>query len=159
MNNNGLLIQKFYTSFQNKDYKGMQECYADNVSFSDNAFPALKGKQAGAMWHMLISGGKDLQLTFEPVKANDTHGSCDWTATYTFSLTGRKVTNKIHAEFDFSNGKIIRHKDSFDFYNWAKQAFGLTGLLLGWTRFFRNKVQSTAGSTLNTFIEKHEEYK
>src|SRR5688572_22143160 len=109
MNTNEQLINRFYTSFKNKDYRGMQSCYADYIVFSDNAFPNLEGKQAGAMWHMLIAGGKDLALTFDSVTANDKTGTANWTATYTFSLTGNKVVNHIHAEFEFENGKIIRH--------------------------------------------------
>lgn len=152
------LIQKFYTSFQKKDFKAMQECYADGVHFSDDAFPGLIGKQAKAMWHMLAIGGKDLQLTFSNVTANETTGSCDWVATYTFSLTGNKVINKVHAEFEFNNGKITRHTDSFDFYKWAGQAFGFKGQLLGWTSFFKNKVQATTKSRLAAFIKLHPEY-
>lgn len=159
MNANEQLITSFYTAFKNKDYKGMQACYADNVQFSDNAFPNLKGKQAGAMWHMLLSGAKDLQVAFSNVTANDKTGSADWVAVYTFTLTGNKVTNRIHAGFEFANGKIVKHTDSFDFYAWAKQAFGFKGTLLGWTGFFKNQLQAQTTKRLQGFIEKNTEYK
>ena len=159
MNNNEQLITRFYTAFANKDYKGMQACYADNVEFSDNAFPGLKGKRAKAMWHMLIIAGKDMQLTFTNVKANETNGSADWTAVYSFSLTGRQVTNHIHAEFEFQNGLIIKHSDTFDFWKWASQAFGFKGGLLGWTSFFKKKIQTVTSQRLQSFIDKNGEYK
>jgi hypothetical protein len=54
------------------------------------------------------------------------------------------VINKIKANFVFENGKIKEHKDSFDFYKWAKQALGFKGLLLGWTSFLHNKVKQQA---------------
>jgi ketosteroid isomerase-like protein len=159
MNDNEKLIQQFYTCFQNKDYKGMQACYTDDILFSDNAFVGLKGKRAKAMWHMLAVTGRDLQLTFEGIKADQFTGSCNWIATYTFSLTGNRVVNHVHAEFIFRDGKIAQHLDSFDFWKWASQAFGLRGRLLGWTSFFRNKVQSVTKERLNAFIEKNPEYK
>ena len=158
MNANQELITRFYNSFIKKDYAGMQSCYADDIEFSDNAFPGLKGNEAKAMWHMLILSGKDMQLTFSNVKANETHGSADWVATYTFSLTGRKVINRVHADFEFKNGKITRHDDTFDFYKWASQAFGIKGIMLGWTSFFKNKIQGVTKERLQTFIAKNPVY-
>ena len=158
MNSNEQTITRFYTAFANKDYKGMQGCYADSVQFSDNAFPGLKGKQAKAMWHMLVYAGKDMQLTFSNVTANYTTGSADWVATYSFSLTGRKVVNHVHADFEFSNGIITKHTDTFDFWKWASHAFGAKGVLLGWTRFFKNKVQAITRERLQAFIAKNPDY-
>lgn len=154
MNANELLIQKFYTCFQNKDYKGMQDCYADNALFNDSVFKNLSSSQVKAMWEMLIKNGKDLRLDFKDIKATETTGTAHWDVHYTFSKTGNKVTNRIDASFTFENGKIVSHTDDFDFYTWAKQALGTTGILLGWTAFMKNKVQKTAIESLNTFMNK-----
>lgn len=151
---NETLITHFYTCFQNKDYAGMQACYADEATFSDSAFVDLNAAQVRAMWKMLLLGGKDLQVIFRDVQADDQKGSAYWEATYTFSATGRKVLNKIHANFEFENGKIKKHRDHFNFYAWARQAFGITGLLLGWTPYFQQKVQSTAKGNLERFMQK-----
>ncbi len=148
------LIQKFYTSFQNKDYKGMQDCYADTATFSDSVFKNLDAKKVKAMWHMLVSGGKDMKLTFSNVHADENSGSCDWVAEYTFSLTGNKVINRIHAEFKFKEGKIISHQDAFNFYKWARQAFGLKGFFFGWTNWFQETIQNKSADKLQVFIEK-----
>lgn len=159
MNNNEKLINRFYTAFARKDYKAMQDCYADDIEFSDNAFPNLRGKMAKAMWHMLANAGNDMALTFSNVKADETTGSADWTATYTFSLTGRKVVNNVHAGFKFKDGKIYRHTDTFNFWKWSSQAFGLKGKLLGFTSFFRNKIQSAAHERLQSFIDQNPCYR
>jgi ketosteroid isomerase-like protein len=146
------LITQFYTCFQNKDYKGMQECYADNATFSDPVFNNLNSHQVKAMWEMLLKTGKDLRLEFKNVQANDKTGSAEWIAYYTFSRTGNKVINRIKAGFVFENGKIIKHTDHFDFYAWAKQSLGKTGLLLGWTHFLKNKIKATAIRNLDEFM-------
>ncbi|MBK5279421.1 MAG: nuclear transport factor 2 family protein [Bacteroidia bacterium] len=159
MNSNELMVNKFYTCFQKKDWKGMQGCYADDVTFSDPVFQNLKGKNALAMWHMLVSAGKDLTVSSNNIKANDLSGSCDWEAHYSFSRTGRKVHNIIHAEFKFEHGKIVEHCDSFDLWRWSRMALGTSGVLLGWSSIVRNKIRGTANSSLHKFINEHHEYR
>jgi ketosteroid isomerase-like protein len=152
MDTNKALIEKFYTSFRDKNFKGMQECYDDDAVFSDEVFKGLDAIQVKAMWEMLLVRGKDLDLTFKNVAANEIKGSAEWTATYTFTRTGRKVINHIKANFIFNNGKIIQHVDRFDFYAWARQALGLSGLLLGWTDYLKKKVQKSAKRSLEEYM-------
>lgn len=147
------LVTKFYTAFQQKDYKTMQELYANNSVFNDAVFSNLSAKETRAMWQMLLTRGKDLSLMFKDVWSEGNKAGATWIATYTFSATGRKVTNHIKANFVIENGKIVRHTDDFDFYTWARQALGLTGLLLGWTPLIKNKVRKTAKENLEKFIE------
>ncbi|TKC12937.1 nuclear transport factor 2 family protein [Pedobacter polaris] len=154
MNTNEQLIQHFYTCFKNKDYKGMQACYADDATFSDAVFKNLSAAQVKAMWEMLIAKGKDMRIEFSNISADEHTGRAHWDAYYTFSSTGKKVINKIDASFEFKNGKIIKHIDDFNFYTWAKQALGTTGILLGWTGFLRNKIQATAIGNLEKFMKK-----
>ena len=122
----------------------MEACYHDDIAFSDPAFPDLRGKMAGGMWRMLCSQAKNFELVYSGVEADDKTGRAHWQATYTFSVTGRKVVNEIDAVFEFKDGKIIKHTDTFDFYKWSKMALGTPGYLLGWTGFLKKKVQTQA---------------
>jgi len=160
MSDSTQIVKKFYDSFQQSDFKSMQDCYHPEIEFSDEVFPLLKGKQAKAMWHMLLAGGKDagLEITYGNVKVTADHTECDWEARYKFSLTGRNVYNKIHATLWLKDDRIIKHVDRFDFYRWARMAFGLKGLLLGWAPFFRKKVQQNVSQRLQKFIHSHPEY-
>ncbi|MCU0238090.1 MAG: nuclear transport factor 2 family protein [Pyrinomonadaceae bacterium] len=155
MNDNEKLIQHFYNSFAQRDYKAMQDCYADDATFSDEAFQNLNSAQVKAMWEMLIKSGKDLEIRFQNVSADEKNGSAEWIANYTFSQTGNKVENRIKANFEFANGKIVKHIDSFDFYKWSSQALGLTGKLLGWTSFLKKKVSEKAMKSLAEFMERN----
>lgn len=130
----------------------MQDCYADDATFSDAAFQNLNSAQVKAMWEMLIKRGKDLELRVQNVTADEKTGSAEWIANYTFSQTGNKVENHINANFEFENGKIVKHIDTFDFYKWSSQALGLVGKLLGWTSFLQNKVQQKARKSLEEFM-------
>jgi hypothetical protein len=154
MHENEKLINEFYAAFQRKDFLTMQKAYGSNANFTDPVFQNLNAEQTKSMWEMLCIRAQDLDIQFQNVQADEYNGSADWEATYTFSSTGRKVINRIHAEFVFERGKIVQHVDDFNFHNWSKQAFGLTGFVIGWTPFFRGKVQSTVMKSLGRFMEK-----
>ncbi|MES2417856.1 MAG: nuclear transport factor 2 family protein [Bacteroidota bacterium] len=154
MNANEQLISHFYTCFKNKDYKGMQDCYADKASFNDAVFKNLDAAQVKAMWEMLLSKAKDMRIEFSAVSATEDEAQAHWDAYYTFSATGKKVINRIDARFEIENGKIVKHTDHFNFYTWAKQALGITGLLLGWSSFLKNKITAQASKNLENFMNK-----
>jgi ketosteroid isomerase-like protein len=153
MNSNEQLMTKFYSAFQKLDYKAMQDCYADDIVFSDPAFGLLQGDEAKAMWEMLCKRAKDFSLQFSNAVSEDEYGTCNWTATYIFSKTGRTVVNNIKAHMKFDNGKITEHSDAFKLSTWAAQALGWKGWLLGWTGFMQRKIQQEARKRLEEFMK------
>lgn len=153
------VVESFYRFFQNKDWRGMQSLYHDDIVFSDPVFQNLKGKEAKAMWHMLAEAARDLTITYRDAKVEGSTGSCHWEAAYDFSRTGRKVHNVIDASFELKEGKIIRHTDTFDLWKWAAMALGMSGKLLGWTPYLQSKVRTTARTGLDKFIASHQEYR
>jgi len=106
------------------------------------------------MWHMLCERGKDLTLTFTNVRADDQTGSAHWEAAYTFSKTGRHVLNVIDAAFEFRQGRIAWHTDSFDLWKWSRMALGLPGVLLGWSSPMQAAIRREAVRGLESFIQK-----
>jgi len=149
MNNNQQVIERFYTAFQQLDYATMQDCYSDDIIFSDPVFGLLKGEEAKAMWEMLCKNAKDFRLDFSNIEIIDEeYATCNWTASYTFSKTGNKVENKIKAYMKFSDGKIIEHSDAFRLSTWLAQAMGWKGVLFGWTGFMKRAVQKNARKNL-----------
>ena len=149
------LINTFYAAFSRGDWQTMEACYHPEAEFTDEVFVGLKGAEVPAMWKMLIERSKgELEITYSHVQATEQTGSADWVAVYIFSATGRRVINRIHAEFEFKDGKIFRHTDEFDLHRWATQAMGWKGKLLGGTSFFRKKVQKTATGSLKKYLMK-----
>jgi ketosteroid isomerase-like protein len=151
MHANAQLIQEFYQAFQRRDAVAMAECYTHDIEFSDPVFPRLRGEQVGAMWSMLTSRAEDFSLSFNSVEADATKGRASWIATYRFSQTGRMVVNRIDATFEFRDGKISRHRDHFDLWNWCRQALGLTGWLFGAFPAIHNKIRAQAAAGLKKF--------
>ncbi|MEZ4296752.1 MAG: nuclear transport factor 2 family protein [Polyangiaceae bacterium] len=148
------IAHKFYRAFQARDGATMAACYAPDATFSDPVFPDLRGEAIGDMWVMLTSRGKDLDVTYEVVSSSGDSVVVTWDARYTFSKTGRKVLNQVRSELTLKGDKIVRQKDTFNFYKWSRQALGFAGLLLGWTPMLQGKVQSTAGADLQKYRER-----
>jgi ketosteroid isomerase-like protein len=153
--NNQTLIENFYTAFANGNAAEMIACYHENIIFEDPAFGELKGEKAKAMWEMLLSRKESAaKIEFDNVTANDKKGSATWIATYNYGKQNRKVINHVTANFEFADGKIIKHKDNFDLWKWSRQALGISGYLLGWSSFMRKKIQGTTNGLLAKFMEK-----
>lgn len=147
------VIVRFYEAFQRRDADTMQSCYHPDAEFSDPVFPDLEGGQVMAMWRALLGRSTDLEVSLgehgaEVDGAGGGRGHARWTATYTFSSTGRPVVNVIDASFRFEDGLIREHRDSFDFWRWSRQALGPVGALLGWTPLLRSRVRSDAAKLI-----------
>jgi ketosteroid isomerase-like protein len=149
---NAGLIQRFYAAFAERDGDAMAACYAPDARFSDPVFGDLRGSEPGAMWRMLTGRAQDLTVDLVEHSADGGRGSARWIAHYTFTQTGRPVTNDVRASFRFDDGLIVDHRDEFDFHRWARQALGTSGLLLGWTPIIRSAVRRRARAGLDEFI-------
>jgi ketosteroid isomerase-like protein len=149
------MINRFYTAFQKLDYATMQSCYTDDAVFSDPVFGLLDAEETRAMWEMLCKRAKDFSLIYSNIKRLDEeYTTTEWTASYLFAKTGRRVVNKITAHMKFRDGLICEHSDAFDIYRWARQAMGVTGLLFGWSSFVRKRIQLQARVGLQKFMHK-----
>ena len=104
------------------------------------------------MWRMLTGRADDLKIELVEHQADGDRGSARWIAHYTFTQTGRPVTNDVRAAFRFDQGLIAEHRDEFDFHRWSRQALGTPGLLLGWTPMLRASVRRRARAGLDEFM-------
>ena len=151
MHANEELITRFYSAFGAGDHVTMGASYTDDATFSDPVFPTLSAEDVRAMWRMFCTSDNDITVTFADVQADDRSGSARWDAVYRFPKTGREVHNKISASFLFRDGKIVRHRDDFNFYAWTRMALGPVGAALGWTPILQKKVRNQAAAQLRRF--------
>ena len=147
-------IHRFYSAFQQLDYATMQACYHPEAVFNDPAFGLLDATETNAMWKMLCMRAKDFSLSYSNIQLLDEeYTTCHWVATYLFTRTGRRIIYRITAHMKFKDGLIIEHTDAFDIYRWSRQAFGLKGLLFGWTSFMQKKIRLQAKTGLAKFVQ------
>lgn len=144
------IIEQFYTAFQKLDAEKMVLFYHDDIVFTDPAFGTLYGDDAKNMWRMICARAKNFSLEYNQVTDTSAH----WETTYTFSATGNKVINKIDATFEFKEGKISKHTDVFNIHQWASQAMGIKGKLLGGTKFFKKKLNKQTNQFLEKYVNK-----
>lgn len=160
MHDNQTTLQNFYAAFVRLDADTMAACYAPDAQFDDAAFSLRGHEQVTGMWRMLTEAtkakGADVwKLHYSDIEADAKTGKSHWEADYRFSATGRMVHNVIDGVFEFNEqGLITKHRDSFNFWTWARQALGLPGLLLGWTPFLHNKVRAQAAGNLKKYLAK-----
>jgi ketosteroid isomerase-like protein len=149
------VVNRFYEAFARRDAMGMAACYHRSATFGDPAFGPLDREATCAMWAMLLARSTDLIVTHRVLSKASSVVRAHWEARYTFTRTGRLVHNRVEAAFTLEEGLIRTHRDRFRFWTWARQAFGLPGLLLGWTPWFQGKVRSEALRALATWRAKN----
>ena len=160
MHPNQSRLENFYAAFARLDADAMADCYAPDAQFDDEVFSLRGHEQVSGMWRMLCEAtqakNRDAwKLNYRDVAADATRGQAHWEADYRFSASGRKVHNVIDGVFEFNQaGLITRHRDSFDFWAWSRQALGIPGALLGWTPFFRSQVKRQAADNLRKYLAK-----
>lgn len=145
------LANSFYSAFAAGDGEMMASLYRPDSVFEDPAFGILNGTDAGDMWRMLCSGATDLTLSHTIKTSTDDTVVTNWIAEYTFGASKRPVRNDVTATMKFQDGKIVDHRDQFDFWKWSSQALGTPGRLLGWSPFLKAKVQKTTAARLAKF--------
>ncbi|MFC4261805.1 nuclear transport factor 2 family protein [Ferruginibacter yonginensis] len=156
MNGEQNIIQQFFNAFKKLDATTMNACYTNNIAFNDPMFDLLRGDEVRAMWQMLCANASNFSLEYDSIKdEGDGYYTCNWTAQYTFSKTGRRVINKCKAYMKIENGLIAEHSDAWSLHKWSEQAIGLPGKLLGWAGFFRRRIKNNARKNLLHFMQQN----
>jgi ketosteroid isomerase-like protein len=146
-------IQALYSALDRHDGEAAAACYTDDAVFEDPAFGRLEGGAVKDMWRMLAERSDDLAVTLgeHGVTEDGRTGWAHWSATYTFTDTGRKVLNEIDARYTFTDGLISEQVDVFPLRRWGAQALGAKGAVLGLTPLLSRGVQKQARSNLDAY--------
>ncbi len=132
----------------------MSACYHTEAVFDDPVFQTILGSEIGMMWKMLCLQFGSLEIKADNIQADDDSGQADWSAIYEFGKSRRRVHNKIHAEFKFKEGKIIKQTDDFNFWKWSRMALGPLGFIMGWNSVVQVNIRKQARANLTKFITK-----
>ena len=145
-------IEALYAALDRGDGEAMAALYAPRATFTDPVFVGLSDGEPGDMWRMLTSRAQDMSVELVGRDAEADRGTAHWVARYTFGQTGRPVVNDVRSVFRFDgSGRIVDQQDDFDFWRWARQALGRSGLLLGWTPVLQHQVRDRARAGLEAF--------
>lgn len=127
---NAETVTRFYKAMQSGDYETIMSLYHPDAEFSDPAFPGIKGSKLEGMWKLITNAKPDIKFRDVEVQ-KDGSVTGHWDADYEL-IKGNPIHNSIDSKFEFKDGKIIKHTDSFNFSKWADQAFpGILGKAIG----------------------------
>jgi ketosteroid isomerase-like protein len=143
-------IEALYAALDRHDGEAAAACYTDDAVFEDPAFGRLDGGAVKDMWRMLAERSADLKVVLgdHGIADDGRTGWAHWSATYTFTATGRNVQNEIDARYTFAGGLISEQVDSFPLRRWGAQALGAKGAVLGLTPLLGRGVQKQARGNL-----------
>jgi ketosteroid isomerase-like protein len=141
---NEALLHRFFEALTQHDIDKIVACYDQQIIFSDPIFPILRGQDVVDMWRMLFLRNNDLQIIVNKITADNKGGHAAWQAQYTDTQTRRIVIYSVNTMFAFRDGLIIRQIDRFSFWQWSRQAFGLTGQLFGWSWPMKSLIRKKA---------------
>jgi hypothetical protein len=143
MSPNQNIIHQFFQSLENRDYKKLQSCYAENAVYNNQVMGLLDIDSTKAMWQLLCTCIPDLKTSYSNIQELDEeYATCLWEEKYTDN--GKLILKKNKAYFRIQDGLIIEHTDGFNFYDWCKQNYGLVGYLFGWSTFMQKRIQKKA---------------
>src|SRR5919202_5003259 len=114
---------KFFSSYQNHDFRGMQSCLDENIHFQDFAFD-IKGHRVFAMWHLFCSETDSRPPVdvphFEIINASSDFLKAKYRVRYLFGESKKPVDYEIEAHLLLEDGKISEHRDISDIREWAR---------------------------------------
>ena len=145
----------YFEGFKTKNPEQMNALYKADVEaiFNDPVFRNLSTQEVQAMWSMLLRGSKDLEVTYTVVETTETSAVVDWVATYTYSVTGKKVVNHVRSHMTLENGLITKQIDNFDLSKWTSQALPpVVAQVFAWLPDLT--IRKLARKTLKNYIEK-----
>jgi hypothetical protein len=121
MHPNARLVETLYASLRDDQPNAAAACYASDAHFEDIAFRLDGRERILQMWRLVC--GREVEVTFDSVVADDRRGRGHWVASYTVTENGRPVVNDITSKFAFRDGLIVNHLDRCDAMAWAAQAY------------------------------------
>lgn len=140
------VLARFYDAMGRRDGDSMAALYADHARFEDPVF-RLQGADIGRMWKGLMARASGFTASYTIVRTEGDRGTVRWTAHYLFGGK-RPIVNVILSELRLEKGRIVEHRDEFDFPRWAAQALGLPGRLFGRFGWFQRAVARKAAKGL-----------
>jgi limonene-1,2-epoxide hydrolase len=125
------VVKKFFSCYQQHDFKGMHSCLDENIKFSDFAYD-IQGDQVKAMWHLFcisyLPRKKPVDIPeFKIIEIAGNTVLAKYRVSYLYGEKERPVDYWIEAYFKIKDNKICEQQDEFD----SVSTFGFVEMALG----------------------------
>ena len=147
-------IDAYFTAFVERDFNKMKSFYHQEVSYFDPLCGYLNGLQVVSMFEVIYGCLNDFKLEETAVRdQGDGYFIIDFIVFYTSLKTGNKIALNIKAFLKLEDQKITEQSHGYSLHNLFKQEYGFAGWLLGWNRFYQNRIKiQTRKKILNSII-------
>lgn len=143
MDQNEQIIIKFLESFSQRDFDEMNKMYSDEIVYFDPKIGLIREGMVKNLWKNQFENAKNFSFTYgDVVKVDDEYYTCENLILYRHPQTNRIMKDKRKSFFRMENGKIVEQSDAFKLYGWNRQAFGISGWILGWNTAFQKRVRN-----------------
>lgn len=137
---NAVLIEELLGALSKGEGARLATFYTDDARYEDPLCGTVKGDRIGRMW-IVRTGEHRVGVDVHSHEAGDTKGQARWMQTTVHPETRRKIAVEVRSTFTFRDGRIAEQRDAFSFYRWARQALGMLGWTVGWTKSVRVSMQ------------------
>ena len=131
--------------------EGIPGCVHPEIQYFDPLFGALEGQDVVRLRSFEASFNGFKMERGEIEDLGDGYYSCPWKKTYTYPVTGRKVSINGKSHISMDNGLVTGHSEAFSLHRWAKDAYGIAGWFFGSIFFFQRKMRREAARQLREF--------
>lgn len=153
MDSNRELIKAYFLGFQNRDFESMRNCYDENIVYFDPLYHYLNGSHVISMWKCRYYDVKNFRLHFSDILTDDNeYYTIQYQISYVSGETGNVVNQTIKSYMRVCSGKIAEHSDAFSIHQWSSMVYGAIAKLIGWNRFYQNRLKKNARKKLLEFI-------
>ena len=144
---NQQIIESFLKALKNKDYVMMKEVFASNIQYFDPVYSYLKQQEVIGMWRKELSSYDEYVLTWEDI-IDKGEGYFSVKCNSSFKRNRKLIDQKHTLHFKIENGFVSEHSNAFRIHELAKQEKGFSGWLLGWNRYYQNRIKLKARQEL-----------
>jgi ketosteroid isomerase-like protein len=139
------LVEQLFLALREGETDALLSRYAEHVRIEHPLLGVLDRDEFAAALRSFARRSPGHSLTYAIEDAEGDRVEASWRLNHLFHETGRLVAISGASVFVLAAGRIVRQTDRFDRRDWARQALGLTGLVLsflpGWRAFLRRELR------------------
>jgi len=143
------VTERLFSALQRRDAAAIAACYDKDAIFCTPVLGEVLARDLEALWRAVSSITRAHVLTYAVVDVGLTSARVDGVVTYAFAPSGRVVTSDFSSILQVRDARIVCHEDTFDPWGWARMAYGTRGLMFGWSRAWRRRMQRVMRASLD----------
>jgi len=137
------VIESFLYALQTKEPTQMAIYCLPGIQYFDPLYSYLTGSHVQTMWNYFFTTTDAFVVEYDSIK-DLKEGYFSVCSALFFKRNGRSISLQSTFYFKMEEGFISEYSQGFSLHKFCKQAYGFLGWLLGWNRYYQNRVRNLA---------------